>query len=316
MCIRDRAYANPKSWGAVSTAQADLQLARFQLDQEWLFRIQDPNRSHGRVLLIEADKSAETCSEALSSPGSQKRDDLSVQEASQCFDMIEQLARAQQVLGPDDLVARVLLTDGENVIRTGGGGVCSERQRADQQNECDVFLDTRTPLVGAILSWAERAWAKRADPNVVGPQKQIVVDTSDSFWFANAKKVLEMHGWHVLDRPQPSRSGQHIPRLLYFSSSMDTVNEFRSLVSAGLVDPESCCALLDSYQGVRALEGLTERGLTIRQPLSYICPALLYQELLQQVRAAIMRGEEFESIQNRLDQEANRIRTLATHSNT
>jgi hypothetical protein len=84
----------------------------------------------------------------------------------------------------------------------------------------------------------------------------------------------------------------------YFSSSMDTVNEFRSLVSAGLVDPESCCALLDSYQGVRALEvmiavyvwavsslcqGLTERGLTIRQPLSYICPALLYQELLQQV---------------------------------
>ena len=79
--------------------------------------------------------------------GPESANDLGVQEASQCFDMLAQLAHAQGALQSGDIVARVLLTDSDNVINTGGGHAYSHRERFDTQHDADVLIDAKMPLV-------------------------------------------------------------------------------------------------------------------------------------------------------------------------
>jgi len=88
--------------------------------------------------------------------GAESANDVNVQEASQGFFMLEQLARAQGVVSEQagDRVARVLLADEHFAIKTGGGGSYTQRQRCDEQDDADIFIDARSPLILAILSWA------------------------------------------------------------------------------------------------------------------------------------------------------------------
>ena len=132
----------------------------------------------------------------------------------------------------------------------------------------------------------------------------------------NVKKMLGARGWEVLDRMafplerqndadaddggvnQPFHS---VPRLLYFNTTSDTVNELRSLVQSEVSDLESCCALLDSHQGVEALEAINfSRATTSSNNDSkgrgednspsggsspaYICSAVLYDAIFAEVR--------------------------------
>ena len=84
--------------------------------------------------------------------GPESANDLGVQEASQCFDMLAQLAHAQGALQSGDIVARVLLTDSNNVINTGGGHAYSHRERFDTQHDADILIDAKMPLVYAICN--------------------------------------------------------------------------------------------------------------------------------------------------------------------
>lgn len=84
-----------------------------------------------------------------------------LQEASQGFHMVEQLARSQGALRPGDMVGRVVLADEKFGIKTGGGKVYTQRQRCNDQNDADVFIDARRPLINAVLNWADTAHERR-----------------------------------------------------------------------------------------------------------------------------------------------------------
>ena len=110
--VANKAYGKAESWGAASVSVQALAEAAFQLDREWLYEVRgsvegnasksDPSTKasdHHRpktptpkVLILEADSSVGEQALAL---GTESANDLSVQEASQGFFMLEELARAQ-----------------------------------------------------------------------------------------------------------------------------------------------------------------------------------------------------------------------------
>ena len=170
------------------------------------------------------------------------------------------------VLSNVDFVARILLADEHYEISTGGGARYTQRQRCNEQDDADIFIDARSPLILAILKWAaathQKAQAAFAASSTAGQKtlpKKIVFDTTNATYFANVKQTLSLHGWEVVDRPVNRGSSNdtaaeepalaNLPRLLYFSNSQDTVNELRSLVVSGMTDVSLTCALLDSYEG-------------------------------------------------------------------
>ena len=309
------------SWGAASPSKADLAEAAFQMDRQWLYPIapQGPSSTEAsadpaqgrKVLILEADSSVGEQALALSSePDS---NDVSVQEASQGFFMLEEIARAQGVLLEGDRVARVLLADSDMPIPTGGGGSYTQRQRCDEQDDADVFIDAQRPLIIAILDWAKATHLAAERASGTKLPRQIVFDTTNRTYFSTVKSTLARHGWQVVDRPATTDRATHgrtekralevrrqLPRLLYFSNSQDTVNELRSLVAAGATDATLACALLDSHEVTHSL-GAVAASASIDGPIQYICSAQLYDGLLSEVRGAICAGESFAAIQDRLD---------------
>ena len=52
-----------------------------------------------------------------------------------------------------------------------------------------------------------------------------------------------------------------MPRLVYYETTMETVNAVQALVNAGEVDAANCCALLDKDEGMRFLDSVLNRKL-------------------------------------------------------
>ena len=133
----------------------------FEVHKDWLIPIEHNGYvADARVLIIEAGTTIGGMELVLCS--SKPHEDLSLQEASQAFDMIERLGREQGGIRDNDRVARILLADSHMKQTSGGGGVYDLRELVAEQNMADIIIDARAPLLSSMLKWAENAWIEAA----------------------------------------------------------------------------------------------------------------------------------------------------------
>ena len=275
----------------------------FRVERDWLLKTE---RADGaRALVIEADSSVGDEALAL---GEDSANDLTLQEASQGFRMIERIARREGALGKKDIVYRVLLADSASKVVSGGGTTVTWRRHVEERLEADVFIDCKMPLVKAILAWAEQARANSSNQS-----RTIVFDTSNADYFATLKRILKRHGWTVVDSTRRVHAGAHaarpaqiyndVPMLVYHDSTPDTVNTIKSLVGSGACDVNRCCALLDSNEGVQELAELNdELAGDAHGQVASVCSAVIYDNLFAFVRRRIRAGDSAAAIQAQVDE--------------
>ncbi|ELR18615.1 uncharacterized protein ACA1_155730, partial [Acanthamoeba castellanii str. Neff] len=296
--IRARSYGKRHSWNG------------FNVDHKWLIRTEQGKR----ILVVEADSSVGEQSLSLRHD---LDEDLTIQDASQAFFMIEQRLRKDPAVTPEDKVIRVLLADPQMSIETGGGNRYTVADRVRELREVDVLIDSKAPLLRAILDWANgkfTAGAATHDGNEQpvgrtqpdepderpGPsRKKIVFDTTNRGYFRTLRGLLSNFGFEVLDARDTERyDPRTTPRLVYMETTFDTLNTIRSLVNVGLVPANQCCALVDRKEGLEVAEDINEALLKrakhneseARQQMSVICSSVIYDNLFRQVRLLLRKG--------------------------
>ena len=189
--VPDGAYSKMESWGVPpptvdrdgdGTADYDLSRAAFRVKREWLL----PNGPGKRALVVEADSSVGEQALALGAEGA---DDLTLQECSQGFRLVERLATEQKALQEDDAVIRVMLADASRQIRSGGGAAMSLRALVEEHDEADIIIDASAPLIHSIVTWAE----------TTGSGRHLLFKTENSEYYASVRSSLKARGWRVAD---------------------------------------------------------------------------------------------------------------------
>lgn len=307
--IRARSYGKRHSWNG------------FNVDHKWLIRTEQGKR----ILVVEADSSVGEQSLSLRHD---LDEDLTIQDASQAFFMIEQRLRKDPAVTPEDKVIRVLLADPQMSIETGGGNRYTVADRVRELREVDVLIDSKAPLLRAILDWANgkfTAGAATHDGNEQpvgrtqpdepderpGPsRKKIVFDTTNRGYFRTLRGLLSNFGFEVLDARDTERyDPRTTPRLVYMETTFDTLNTIRSLVNVGLVPANQCCALVDRKEGLEVAEDINEALLKrakhneseAPQQMSVICSSVIYDNLFRQVRLLLRKGHTPVQVQEELD---------------
>ena len=87
-----------------------------------------------------------------------------------------------------------------------------------------------------------------------------IVDTKDTTQEnGEEKNENEISQGETLRRIPSARALSRMPRLVYYETTMETVNAVQALVNAGEVDAANCCALLDKHEGMHFLESVLNR---------------------------------------------------------
>jgi hypothetical protein len=92
--------------------------------------------------------------------------------------------------------------------------------------------------------------------------EQILVDNADTKFNGDDGAVDELdisNGGAALRRIPSARALSRMPRLVYYETTMETVNAVQALVNAGEVDAANCCALLDKHEGMHFLNSVLNR---------------------------------------------------------
>eukprot|EP00808_Paulinella_micropora_P032300 g12246.t1 len=326
-----------------------------------------------RVLYIEADATNPEEALWLASQSA----DLTVQEASHAFRMIEMVTRYQWARTQDglaraswlgrawhrlgvklasedenaapDRVMRVFLADALQSVRTGGGHTFTLRDHLAQSKEADVLIDSTTPILKEVLEWCQEVQAQEeaekllqsekkeeaateaaaaaagsSKPAPKQPRKKIVFDTSSPTYFTVIKELLHGHGYEVLDRGDTGWAEYSIPRLIYHSTTTQTISTLHALLQNNLADPGRCCVIIDSEDGLKEIAYIRhrfqrvlvpqERPATSSSPsfsvdiptahqgeLRVVCSAVIYDDLFRLVRNWTRMGISPQRIQHQLD---------------
>jgi hypothetical protein len=269
--VRNNEYGRKEDWEG------------FEVCADWMLPVdsgEGGGSKDGRVLVVEADATiGGGCHIALSDRrGGAEHADLSLQEASQAFDMIERKAQASGVMDGSNRICRIILADAHRTITTGGGNETFVRKLATRENHIDVLIDARIPILACMQRWADGAWSKAAkmrglqavplkageeNDSIVsgqgyGPrvrwidptsgrevQKEICFDTSNSTYFHQMRKIFSRAGWRVHDRNDKSPEDMKLmPRLVHEHRTLDCTNNLRALfrpgVGCGGIENEHC----------------------------------------------------------------------------
>mmetsp|Transcript_31099 Transcript_31099/g.41131 ORF Transcript_31099/g.41131 Transcript_31099/m.41131 type:complete len:508 (-) Transcript_31099:220-1743(-) len=280
-CVPNKKYGDAHSWEG------------FQFNRDWLLTGVDGQK----ILVLEADSSMSEQALALSG---QSANDLTLQEASMGFRAIVDIAERDHAFREGDQLARVMLMDTMAKFTSGGGATYTLRQRAEEQNEVDIIIDTRVPLNQAIVKWA------REKENEKGLTKAVVVfDTDNQLYFESLTKMLKGVGYQVIDRSQVKnlKENEQALWLVYQATTAETVNQVYSLATSKLVDPEMICALVDNPQGIEQLR-MAESKAGVR--MDFICSAHIYDSIFSNVRMWLRDGYSCAKVQTFLDQTWNK----------
>eukprot|EP00927_Polykrikos_kofoidii_P078227 TRINITY_DN7507_c0_g1_i1.p1 TRINITY_DN7507_c0_g1~~TRINITY_DN7507_c0_g1_i1.p1 ORF type:complete len:531 (+),score=51.14 TRINITY_DN7507_c0_g1_i1:94-1686(+) len=305
--VPDKSYGKAHSWGYRPLKDGALgplkySSAGFNIERNWLIPVEVPRESTAsqhRVLIVEADSTIGEQSLGLRDCDN----DVTLQEASQAFTMIERIAKTRGALQPGDKLVRVLLTDQLCTVRSGGGSQMTLRDSVDLHGHADIILDTKFPLIQAILTWLNNT---EHITRKAGKGGKVLFNTTNAAYFASVKAFLGRHGWDVIDFYACEDRG-NLPVIVYQDTTEDTVNIIASLERRGIVRAHHCCAFLDSVDGVAQLQDLSTLLGLQQDDLGFVCSALVYDALFERVRGAVRRGMRVSDIQAELDAEFEHI---------
>eukprot|EP01134_Creolimax_fragrantissima_P003743 CFRG3743T1 len=223
--------------------------------------------------------------------------DLTIEDACQGFRMLESRAKFKNL--QHFRVIRVLLGDLSRLQMSGGGHRFTLRDRLESRAESDIMIDARAFLIHKVLKWCRRV----AKPDT---DHTIVVETTNPQCFKTLKSLLGEYKYRVVDAFDPNLQANlpdvekpiHLPRLVYYDATMQTVNATLALVEAKGVDPSKLCAVFDEYEGIDALMRLRSKTNFRFEP---ICTSVLYDDCFRMVRAYVKLGHSAEEIQEELD---------------
>jgi len=176
------------------------------------------------------------------------------------------------------------------------------------------------------------------------PSQTIVFETDSKEYFNALERALQPFGYAVMDpataealeadaaSAAASRDAtvERLPRLVYCTTTAETTNAVQALVKPrrgrrGMVDANRCCALLDRAESVNRLEDAHDEAHNRHQDLQQelldsddvvqqaagkihiICTAVLYDDLLRQVRVWARLGHSPAEIQKELDGRFGRV---------
>uniref|UniRef100_A0A7S3YBG2 Uncharacterized protein n=2 Tax=Lotharella globosa TaxID=91324 RepID=A0A7S3YBG2_9EUKA len=292
-------------------------------------------RNGEKILYIEAD--ATNVEEALAL--GKEATDLSVAQASRGFRVLEMLANTKLVNPPDSIV-RVFLADTRQKISPGGNKSLDLGEYVEQTKEADITIDATAPLLQEVMDWCEAVkpdpeaeeangskWKPGWFTEITGGNKEfkktILFDTTNKDYHNVIAKTLSKVGYRIIDRgsidPQASF---HLPRLIYRETSADTISLFHTLITRRLADPSRCCIMIDSSRVVQELDYIgsqfqkfqpleddhdapvAPRSATVQEGPIFktICSAVIYDDLLRQVRIWTRMGYKPYEIQRELNQ--------------
>jgi hypothetical protein len=247
-----------------------------------------------KVLVVEVDAINVEQSLMLGQPST----DLTVQEAAQAFRMIETLAKEQHVA--IDKVLRVYLADSLVKITTGGGHEYTLKEHVQMTNEADIVIDATAPLVSDLLKWCYQATKEKGT-------RKIVFITDSNEYFNTVKKLLGHYGYSILDRSEVLQEDlKKCPILIYQALTFATVNSLYTLLKTKVVDPNSCCAVVEKAEGVTVIENMPHGS-----KVHVICSSEIHDDLFREVRIWTRMDFTPTDIQNALDR---RYRPVLHHA--
>ena len=252
---------------------------RLSIDDSWLFY----SRSGKSVFLLEADATVSEQALALVENGAS---DLDLEEIAQGFRSLSRCARRSGVSA--DRTTRVLLADLQRNYITGGGHRFTLREWIEWYREADILVDARAPLLAALLEWLGQL------PNA---SRLVAFNTHHSIFFQNLKSIFADCGYEVIDSTGLSKE-DNCPCLVYHRTTADTLHVVQALVTHHDVAPNYCCALLDRSEGLAGIKHLSEEA---GDRIPVICSAVVYDDLLREIRTRILSDESDTAIQEWLD---------------
>lgn len=255
------------------------------IDDSWLFH----SHSGRSVLLLEADATVSEQALALAKSGAS---DLDLEEMAQGFRALSLCARRNCVRA--DRITRILLADLQRNYTTGGGHRFSLREWIEWYHEADILVDARAPLLEALLGWL----GQLPDAGC-----RVAFNTHNSTYYQNLKSLFADYGYEIID-PIGFSMEDNCPYLVYHRTTADTLHIVQALVTHHDVAPNYCCALLDRSEGLAGINQLSEEVGT-RVPV--ICSAVVYDDLLREIRIRILSDESDAAIQTWLDSRLGRF---------
>jgi Family of unknown function (DUF6739) len=284
--VPDGRYGKRSSWAGLGPA----------LPKKWLF-VNPQGRSAAevplRVLVLEGDATAGEAAFGMASSAAEG--DLDLQEASQGFARLAELAPPVSPGEQPVEVLRVLLADANATVESGGGTKQTVRERVRELRLADVLVDSRRPLIREMEKWVHRTVSTEEVGQAPTPVR-VCLETPSRQWFDAIKAALARENIEVVSRT----SG--LPLLVYQRNTADTINTIDRLIGEGLVAPSDVCALLDSHEGLEELREMIKADQ--RRGIGVICSSVIFDELLAKVRRKATReGWTWEQIQRALDEE-------------
>ncbi|KAJ3050538.1 hypothetical protein HK097_008522 [Rhizophlyctis rosea] len=278
--VREGQYGSPQAW------------AGLYVDEPALLKTQNGKR----LLYIEADG---TNSEDALRFGTESAD-LTIEDASAAFRMIEDRANHNPSLPPYEVV-KVFLGDMLQKKQTGGGTEYTLRQRIKLRREVDIFVDSKLPIVTEIVSWCDRT----ADKGYLN--RKVIFETDSQEYYHNCKEILQNYGFTVVDIVDvtPEEAGK-LPRLIYYRRTASTVNAFRAVIESEDVDPSRLCVVIDTKEGLDTI-----RQLHPDETVRIVCSSEIYDGLLRQIRTWCRMGYTPSEIQREIDARSAYVRQIA-----
>ncbi|GMI06218.1 hypothetical protein TrVE_jg10103 [Triparma verrucosa] len=312
-------YSKPTFWTVDRRSYGHKRaFQKLNIDDSWLVDCTSAGR---RILILEADLVNEEDSLSLN-PISR---DLTIDNASGAFREI--VSRASECMTTKNYrILRVILGDSTEMFASGGGHTRTLRDRVLGSKEADLIVDSRAPVLLAVLQWYDQKHPPSVDP------RRLLFFTDSKEYFTHLREILRPFNIEVVDgfiattsasaststsssastsstststpTPTPtsaSATESEAPTLptlglVHYTTTSLTTNTALGLTKQGLLKNfKSVLVLVDKPIGIQLIESEGEENLSV------LCSALTHDLLLHNVRMWSRMGFSPASIQEELD---------------
>lgn len=202
--------------------------------------------------------------------------DLTVSELLAGTNQLESLAKKRGIR--IDQIVRVYLGNARLRRQRHTGFGVTELTNRKAATGIDIFVDTRSALVGAVV-------------NLIGEAKWVAFETSRLDYVQGLREAAKSHGISLYDEAHPVGFRGFRAALVHEDDVSDTLE-----LAAALVGSRIYSKVIALTPTLWAHERAGERG------IESLCVPLVYADLMLEIRRKLRAGEEPTSIQNDFDQ--------------